>query len=49
MAKLLVSSGIEKEKMCLFIQSQVPQHAELTWILSCLGPEHWLNTMIQYK
>lgn len=27
MAKLLISSGIQQEKMCLFIQSQVPQHA----------------------
>jgi tryptophanyl-tRNA synthetase len=26
MAKVLLSSGIDKEKMCLFIQSQVPQH-----------------------
>ena len=35
--------------MCLFVQSQVPQHTELTWIFSCLGPQHWLNTMIQFK
>ena len=27
MAKLLISSGIQQEKICLFIQSQVPQHA----------------------
>lgn len=49
MAKLLLSSGIDRKKMCLFVQSQVPQHAELTWIFSCIGPQHWLNTMIQYK
>lgn len=49
MAKILLSSGIDKEKMCLFVQSQVPQHSELTWIFSCIGPQHWLNTMIQFK
>ena len=27
MAKILIASGIKQEKMCLFIQSQVPQHA----------------------
>jgi tryptophanyl-tRNA synthetase len=49
MAKVLLASGVDPDKMCLFVQSQVPAHCELTWILSCLGPQHWLNTMIQYK
>ena len=49
MAKLLIAAGIDLNKMCLFIQSQVPAHCQLAWIFSCLGPQHWLNTMIQYK
>lgn len=49
MAKVLLASGVDTSKMCLFVQSQVSAHCELTWILSCLGPQHWLNTMIQYK
>jgi tryptophanyl-tRNA synthetase len=48
-AKVLLASGVDTSKMCLFVQSQVPAHLELTWILSCLGPQHWLNTMIQFK
>ena len=49
MARLLIASGIDPKKMCIFVQSQVPAHCELTWIFSCLGPQFWLNTMIQYK
>ena len=33
----------------LFVQSEVKEHAELCWILGCIGPQHWLNMMIQYK
>ena len=49
MAKILLASGIDPQKMCLFVQSQVPSHSELAWILSCISPQHWLNTMVQYK
>jgi len=49
MARVLIASGIDPHKMCLFVQSMVPAHCELTWIFSCLGPQFWLNTMIQYK
>ncbi|EGR28434.1 tryptophanyl-tRNA synthetase, putative [Ichthyophthirius multifiliis] len=28
---------------------QVPYHAELAWILGCIAPQNWLNTMTQYK
>lgn len=27
----------------------VPQHTELAWLFSCIGPMHWLNTMTQFK
>ena len=49
MARVLLACGVDPSKMCLFVQSQVSQHADLTWIFSCLSPQHWLNTMIQYK
>lgn len=45
----LIASGIDPKKCNLFLQSSVPQHSELFWILNCLTPNHWLNTMIQYK
>jgi len=31
------------------VQSHVPVHAELMWLLSCMTPLSWLNKMIQYK
>jgi tryptophanyl-tRNA synthetase len=33
----------------IFVQSHVPAHAELTWLLSCVTPISWLNKMIQFK
>ena len=32
---LLIACGIDPEKNVMFLQSQVPAHAELTWVLSC--------------
>lgn len=49
-AKAMVCSGVKIDgDNVLFIQSQVKEHAELCWILGCIGPQHWLNIMIQYK
>jgi len=48
-AACLLASGIDPKKSCLFIQSQIPQHTELMWILSCITPISWLNRMIQFK
>ncbi|KXZ50795.1 hypothetical protein GPECTOR_15g481 [Gonium pectorale] len=33
----------------IFVQSHVPAHAELAWLLSCVTPVGWLGRMIQYK
>ena len=49
MAKILLASGVDPKKMCMFVQSQTSAHCELTWIFNCLVPQYWLNTMIQYK
>ncbi len=46
---LYIATGIDPEKSCLFIQSQVPAHAELTWILSTMTYMGQLNRMTQYK
>ena len=32
---LLLAVGIDPEKSVLFVQSHVPAHAELTWLLNC--------------
>ena len=44
-----LACGIDPEKSTVFIQSSVPAHAELCWILGCLTPVGWLNRMTQYK
>merc|ERR1712137_1153819 len=49
MAATLIASGLTPEKCTLFVQSQVPHHAELAWMLSCTTPVSWLSKMTQYK
>jgi len=44
-----LASGIDPSKSILFIQSQVPEHAELAWILNCVTPVGELMRMTQYK
>ncbi len=41
--------GIEPEKSVLFIQSQVKEHTELTWLLNTICPVGELQRMTQYK
>jgi tryptophanyl-tRNA synthetase len=48
-AATLLASGIDPKKSCLFVQSHVPEHTELMWILSSMTPLSWLNRMVQFK
>lgn len=48
-AKVYLASGIDPEKSIIFIQSQVPAHTELGWILNTLTPLGELYRMIQFK
>jgi tryptophanyl-tRNA synthetase len=41
--------GIDPQKSKIFVQSHVPAHAELTWLLNCMTPMNWLERMIQFK
>lgn len=45
----LLACGINPEKSVLFIQSLVPQHTELTWILNCIASYGELSRMTQFK
>lgn len=49
LAATFLAAGIDPKKSILFVQSHVPEHSELTWILSCIAPMNWLNRMTQYK
>lgn len=42
-------SGIDPSKSKIFVQSHVPAHSELSWLLSCITPIGWLQRMTQYK
>nr|WP_148210194.1 tryptophan--tRNA ligase [Candidatus Koribacter versatilis] len=44
-----LSAGLDPEKSTLFIQSHVPQHAELYLLLSMITPLGWLERVPTYK
>jgi len=46
---MLMALGIDPEKSILYVQSQVPEHTELTWILNCFTYMGELSRMTQYK
>ena len=46
---LLLACGIDTEKSPFFIQSQVPTHAQLAWILNCYTQFGELQRMTQFK
>lgn len=49
MAVDLIACGVDPEKSILFIQSLVPEHTELCWILSCYCSYGELQRMTQFK
>jgi tryptophanyl-tRNA synthetase len=44
-----IASGIDPKKSTLFVQSQVPAHVELAWVLTCNSSMGELSRMTQYK
>ena len=44
-----IASGIDPNKSAIFIQSHVPQHAQLSWVLNCKGYMGELSRMTQFK
>ncbi len=49
MTAALVACGLDPARSILFNQAQVPQHAELQWLLSGTARMGWLNRMTQWK
>ena len=45
----LIALGIDPERSTLFVQSHVPEHAELTWVLQCLTGFGEASRMTQFK
>lgn len=48
-AMLLLAAGLDPERCILFVQSQVPEHAELAWLLNCVASFGELRRMTQFK
>jgi tryptophanyl-tRNA synthetase len=48
-AALFIASGIDPDQSSVIVQSSVPGHAELAWMLSCVTPMGWLQRMTQFK
>src|SRR5690554_3031902 len=48
-AKMLLAMGIDPERSLLYNQSDVPHHAELSWILGTITSMGQLERMTQYK
>lgn len=48
-AALYLACGIDPDVSTVFVQSHVPAHSELTWLLNCVTPVGWLNRMTQFK
>ncbi|MEN8145546.1 MAG: tryptophan--tRNA ligase [Gemmatimonadota bacterium] len=49
MAVGLLASGLDPERCTLFVQSAVPQHAELAWLFNTVAPLGELQRMTQFK
>lgn len=49
MAKTYMALGIDPDRSHIFVQSQVPEHAELSWILNTIARMNDLEKMTQFK
>jgi tryptophanyl-tRNA synthetase len=48
-ATLLLAAGLDPDRCTVFVQSHVPAHAELLWLLEATAHDGELRRMIQYK
>ena len=47
--QILVAAGLDPEVCTLFVQSQVAEHAELSWVMECTAAFGELRRMTQFK
>ncbi len=48
-AAQLFAAGLDPDRSIVFVQSHVPEHAELAWVLSCLTGFGEASRMVQFK
>ncbi|MGN0902450.1 MAG: tryptophan--tRNA ligase, partial [Succinivibrio sp.] len=46
---IFIAAGIDPQKSTIFMQSHVPAHCQLSWVLNCYTQVGELNRMTQYK
>ncbi|HUY51023.1 MAG TPA: tryptophan--tRNA ligase [Streptosporangiaceae bacterium] len=46
---LYIACGIDPERSTLFVQSDLHEHAELGWLMTCATPVSWLERSTQFK
>lgn len=44
-----IAAGLDPARCTIFVQSHVPEHTELCWLLNCVTPLGELNRMTQFK
>lgn len=49
LAQKLLSVGLDPDRCTLFVQSHVPEHTELAWIMECTVSHGELSRMTQFK
>jgi tryptophanyl-tRNA synthetase len=49
LAALFLAAGIDPKHSRIVVQSSVPAHSELAWMLTCVTPMGWLERMTQFK
>ncbi len=49
MAVSFLAAGLDPDRCTMFVQSDVPEHTELTWVLNTVAPVGELERMTQYK
>jgi tryptophanyl-tRNA synthetase len=49
LAGMLLAIGIDPQHSSVVVQSAIPEHAELAWMLTCVTPMGWLERMTQFK
>jgi tryptophanyl-tRNA synthetase len=49
LARIYLAAGVDPSRSTIFIQSDVAEHAELTWVLSCVARMGELERMTQFK
>jgi len=48
-AALFIAAGIDPKHSSIVVQSSIPGHSELAWLLTCVTPIGWLYRMTQFK